>query len=250
MAGRRLYQTAAEQLAALIDSGQFAPGTRLPGERELSQRLGVSRATIREAEVALQATGRLQIRTGAGVYVNDQPAVGSGLAEPDLLELLEARLVLEGEAAALAARRIESDELERIDQLVAVLGGGGAERDAEAVREIHSNVVLASRNPALCGAITALWLQQDALPRWEDAPRPEEKCASERRRDYQSLMQALRGQDVRQARDVTRRVLHGQLNLAIEAEERRSLAETRQRIDETRRRFWPAYPKMPNKLAL
>ena len=53
MAGKRLFQSVAEQIAQLIDEGAFPPGTRLPGERELAERLGVSRVTIREAEIAL-----------------------------------------------------------------------------------------------------------------------------------------------------------------------------------------------------
>ena len=71
MAAKRLYQTVATQIAALIEEGAYPPGSRLPGERELAERLGVSRVTIREAEIALQATGRLEIKTGSGVYVSE-----------------------------------------------------------------------------------------------------------------------------------------------------------------------------------
>lgn len=67
----RLYQGIADQITALIDQGVFPTGTRLPGERELAERFGVSRVTIREAEIALQAIGRIVIKTGSGVYVTD-----------------------------------------------------------------------------------------------------------------------------------------------------------------------------------
>lgn len=80
MSSKRLFQSVAEQIACLIDEGAYPPGTRLPGERELAEKLGVSRVTIREAEIALQAVGRLEIKTGSGVYVSEKkPLVGDAL---------------------------------------------------------------------------------------------------------------------------------------------------------------------------
>jgi len=62
----RLYHTVANQLLEMIDSGVFPPGSRLPGERELAKRFGVSRVSVREAEIALQAQGRVEIKVGSG----------------------------------------------------------------------------------------------------------------------------------------------------------------------------------------
>ena len=67
--GERLFQGIADEIVGLIQSGAFPRGSRLPGERELAERFKVSRVTIREAEIALQAKGVLNIRTGSGVYV-------------------------------------------------------------------------------------------------------------------------------------------------------------------------------------
>ena len=78
MGGKRLFQSVAADIAGLIDDGAFPSGTRLPGERELAERFGVSRVTIREAEIALQAVGRLEIKTGSGVYVSENPGVITG----------------------------------------------------------------------------------------------------------------------------------------------------------------------------
>ena len=63
----RLFQTIADQITEAIRSREFLPGARLPGERELAERFGVSRVTIREAEIALQARGLVRIKTGSGV---------------------------------------------------------------------------------------------------------------------------------------------------------------------------------------
>ncbi len=71
MAERRLFEDVADTIRRLILDGTYPPGTRLPGERELSERFEVSRVTIREAEIALQATGWIHIRTGAGAIESE-----------------------------------------------------------------------------------------------------------------------------------------------------------------------------------
>ena len=71
MAEKRLYHTVANKILELIDSGVFPPGSRLPGERDLAKKFGVSRVAVREAEIALQAKGRIEIKVGSGAYVLD-----------------------------------------------------------------------------------------------------------------------------------------------------------------------------------
>ena len=77
--------------------------------------MGVSRVTIREAEIALQAIGRLEIKTGSGVYVSEkQPEEGARLPEVGAFEVTEARLLVESETAALAAHNISDDAVEHL----------------------------------------------------------------------------------------------------------------------------------------
>jgi len=63
---QRLYRQIAEQLRSLIASGEFSPGSRLPAERDLAKQLGVSRPSVREALIALEIEGMIDVRTGAG----------------------------------------------------------------------------------------------------------------------------------------------------------------------------------------
>lgn len=117
---RRLYQHVADQLRALIDTGEYAVGDRLPTERELAVRLGVSRPTVREALIALEVNGRVRIRVGSGIYVLAPPsrleAPVAPIAGP--FDLLRARALIEGEVAARAAERISKSDIATLDHIL------------------------------------------------------------------------------------------------------------------------------------
>src|ERR1700682_6560915 len=66
---RRLYRQIADQMAALIEKGEYGPAQRLPPERDLAKQLGVSRPSVREALIALEVEGYVEVRVGSGVYV-------------------------------------------------------------------------------------------------------------------------------------------------------------------------------------
>jgi GntR family transcriptional regulator, transcriptional repressor for pyruvate dehydrogenase complex len=99
------------RLANDIRSGRLAPGARLPTEQALTSALGVSRTVVREAVAALRADGLVVTRRGSGAYVADPAAGPFRIAAPkaavlnDVLEVMELRLAVEVEAAALAAER-------------------------------------------------------------------------------------------------------------------------------------------------
>jgi DNA-binding FadR family transcriptional regulator len=108
---QRLYRQIAEQLRSLIASGEISPGKRLPAERDLASQLGVSRPSVREALIALEVEGIIDVRTGSGIYVRScEPSTGQTAprrtdpGEWGPLELMRARELVEGEVAALAAR--------------------------------------------------------------------------------------------------------------------------------------------------
>src|SRR2546430_11104690 len=66
---RRLYRQIADQIAGLIEAGEFARGARLPAERELAALLGVSRTSVREAIISLEIAGLVDVRVGTGIFV-------------------------------------------------------------------------------------------------------------------------------------------------------------------------------------
>src|SRR5262245_28544080 len=115
---RRLYRQVADQLRALIDSGEYAVGSRLPTERDLAEQLKVSRPTVREALIALEVEGRVRIRVGSGIYVSESAALAQPLPAAEIegpFELLRAREFLEGAIAEQAARVATPEDISRID---------------------------------------------------------------------------------------------------------------------------------------
>jgi GntR family transcriptional regulator, transcriptional repressor for pyruvate dehydrogenase complex len=119
---RRLYQQIADQIRELIDRGGFEAGVRLPPERDLAQQLGVSRPSLREALIALDVEGRVEVRSGSGVYVSaTQPgpaqARTAAMGESPS-QLMEARSVIEGEVVILACARITEESLARLREIM------------------------------------------------------------------------------------------------------------------------------------
>ena len=115
---RRLYRQIADQVRMLIRNGEFAAGARLPPERDLARELGVSRPSVREALIALEVEGLVEVRIGSGIYVRAVPN-GQARDATDALagpfELLRARRVIESECAALAAKAARRAQLRAID---------------------------------------------------------------------------------------------------------------------------------------
>jgi DNA-binding FadR family transcriptional regulator len=103
----RLYRQIADQLSTLIAAGEFAESARRPSERDLATRLGVSLPSLREALIALEIDGKVEVRVGAGIYVTAPlPGAADRTSEgPGPFELLRARWLIEGEITAEAARR-------------------------------------------------------------------------------------------------------------------------------------------------
>lgn len=167
---RRLYQDVADQLSRLISEGEFKPGERLPSERELAVSFRVSRPTIREAMMALELSGAIEIRTGSGNFVLDPnaPTVNQD-AGPGPFELIEARIHIEGETAALAAMRIDDEQIVLLKNAVEEM-----ERQAalhmpadQADRRFHQVIAQATRNSAMVAAVDQLWDFRSRMPMWQ-----------------------------------------------------------------------------------
>jgi GntR family transcriptional regulator, transcriptional repressor for pyruvate dehydrogenase complex len=139
----------AEQILRRIETGLLAAGERLPAQRDLAEQLGVGRSSLREAINALAVMGHLEVRHGSGTYVRrEQPAdqggahhLAAALEAVSLLELMEAREMLECKSAVLAAERADTTQ---IRQLKAVLDRA-AETPADYSRFLKADIQFHTR---------------------------------------------------------------------------------------------------------
>lgn len=119
---RRLYRQIADQLRGLIERGEYAVGSRLPPERDLALQLGVSRPSVREALIALEVEGLVEVRMGSGVYViaTDTPRSRQiGVDGP--LETIRARHLIESGLAAHAAQHMKKAQIAGLRNAVALM---------------------------------------------------------------------------------------------------------------------------------
>jgi len=157
----RLYQRVANTLAREIRAGRYVPGQRLPAERDLALRFDVSRPTIREAIIALEIVGLVDVRKGSGVYVIEEPEDAEDVSELDIgpFELIEARTLFEGEIAALAARLADETQIGALREILADMEAENREGISGelADREFHLYIARMTQNSAMVGALEYLW---------------------------------------------------------------------------------------------
>jgi DNA-binding FadR family transcriptional regulator len=166
---QRLYRQIAGQLRALITAGEWAVGSRLPAERDLARQLGVSRPSVREALIAMEVEGWVEVRTGSGVYVLDRNSQSSlreakGVAQllPDEwgpLELIRARRLVEGEVAAMAATQAKRKHLDAMSKAIASmkLDADRGVLPLEGDRAFHSAIVESCGNVVLLETVQRFW---------------------------------------------------------------------------------------------
>ena len=206
VSSKRLYRQIADQLAELIRSGEFKPGDRLPSERDLSQQLNVSRASVREALIALEIDGLIDVRVGLGVFVNAAPAANSqtaALGEPGPFEVLSARYLIEGETAALAARDGSAKDHARIRETLQLMadeiGSSGVGLNADAL--FHLRIAEASGNSALVHLVHQLWsFRYSAMFRKLDEHFDSPERHQEAIEEHRQLVEAIERRDMEGAR--------------------------------------------------
>ncbi len=212
----KLVDVIVDQILEAARSGEIGIGERLPSERELMVRLGVSRGSLREACKKLESIGALSIRQGDGTYFNGLPAdyllrreiedlfpMDGGSA----LELLEVRQIVEVQAAALATERAHARDVEDIGACIRAMDD--AIDDPEAYRradfEFHRNVVRAAKNRILDRIFASICdLVREQVSQTVDLPGgPSLKSLH----DHQRIFEAIRDRDPEKATRYMRRHL-------------------------------------------
>ncbi len=209
----RLYMKVAEQLRTLVEKEVMKPGERLPSERELAEQLGVSRPTVREAMIALELSGVIEIRSGSGIYVsktkpsrqfsNDDTGIGP-------FEVLEIRQILESEACALAAARITDEELSQLEQSLKEMEEEEKRPDAseKADQRFHEIIAQSCQNSAIESVIRWLWqLRNESVISTRFLERIRKEGIHPSISDHRAIFEALKARDPMRARESMRKHL-------------------------------------------
>lgn len=207
---QKLYQRVAQAIEQSILSGRYETGSRLPAERDLADEFKVSRPTIREAMIALEIRGLVGARKGSGIYVNAVPNAESALGSAELdvgaFELIEARALFEGEAAALAATAIEAGKIDELRALLVKMERAGDSSSAFDVdKRFHIAIAAATGNSLVQTVIEMLWTIREQSPlcvhMFAQARR---EGVTPRVAEHQAIVDAIAAGDPQAARDAMR----------------------------------------------
>ena len=226
---RRLYQQVADHLREQIMRGAYGLDQRMPAERDLAKQFNVSRPTVREAIIALEIEGLVEVRTGSGVYVVATEPTHAGPTDCDVgpFELVEARRAIEGEVAASAAIHINDAQLAHLEHLLEAMKveyvtptiGENSDRD------FHMTIADATQNPAFVASVGQLWKMRDTSTMLIAMRKARQGGIAPRLRDHENILRALQRRDPHAARNA----MHSHLNRVLENLLRQTEVEAMQR---------------------
>lgn len=233
MKRRRRFWTVVDKLESQIDRGIYPVGSRLPAERELADTHQVSRPTIREAIIALEVRGRVEVKTGSGVFVTDNCKVETVDQPISAFELTQARALVEAEAAALAAATIQEPELAALKQSLEDMKV--PDMAIEADQRFHEIIAKSTRNNAIVMSIQNLWKLRRSEPQIIAAY--EDVCSQsdeQRLQEHTNIYEAIANKDSSAARKAMHNHFNRLINSLFAASEKKALEEIRRKTNETR----------------
>jgi GntR family transcriptional regulator, transcriptional repressor for pyruvate dehydrogenase complex len=204
-------EQAVTAIMAMITSGELGPGDRLPAERDLAVRLGLSRSTVREAIRGLKMLRVLDVRHGEGIFITSLNArlllEVTGFAmqlmrDHEVLEMFELRAILEGAAAALASARISDDQREILALRLSDLDAATTP-DAllEADIAFHAAIAAATGN-AMMESLLAMFSARTYRARYLNAGLDLEQALPNSRAGHRRIYDAVVSRDAEAARAV------------------------------------------------
>jgi DNA-binding FadR family transcriptional regulator len=233
MSGRRLFWSIVEKIEASINSGMYSPGSRLPPERELAEMFNISRPTVREAIIALEVRKKVEVKTGSGVYVLKAVEQPDSIKNINAFEVTQARALIEGEVAAVAATKISKDELKQLDKTLSDMKSGI--NIAAADEDFHHIIVNATHNAAMILSVENLWKLRSSTP--EIIKDYDSVCSSDNAQtlaEHQAIYQALATGNASDARQAMHAHFNRLINSLFDAVETKALEEIKRKNSEKR----------------
>jgi DNA-binding FadR family transcriptional regulator len=238
----RLYAQVAGEIAGRIASGEYPVGRRLPSERDLAIAFGVSRPSIREAIIALEVDGLVEVRMSSGVHVVASEPRGGKAAMTGVgpFELMEARRAIEAETCALAATRVTAADLAGLRAILDEMTAAGPDwvTAEEADQRFHFAIADVTRNSALVAAVHALWDAKARSPQYRLlSQKAHEAGVFPRIDEHAAILDALASGDPVAAREAMRVHLSRVLDSLLQATEVEEAERLREQVEARRRMF-------------
>lgn len=205
-----LTDDAITKIKDMIIGGELSPGDRLPPEKELSEQLGLSRNSLREAVKALEAVRVLDVRRGDGTYVTsleprllqESTAFMVDLhSDTSLVELFEVRRILESSAAGMAASRITREELARLEADISGVDAASVDDLIEHDLRFHESIADAAGNGYLSGLLSGLNSRTVRARIWRGLT--EQDAVQRTLAEHRGIVAALQSGDAELARAAT-----------------------------------------------
>lgn len=236
----KLYRRVIDGVMEDIRSGRYRVGSRLPIERDLADAHGVSRTTAREALVALEMLGVVELRKGSGIFVIGEGQTAFDLADLDIgaFELIEARRMLEGEVAAMAAMYATPEHVEALEQLIEGMRDPDEPTAELSDRKFHLVIAQATGNGALLSAVTHLWDLRERAPLARKILHQARGLGLGSRIDeHLAVLNAIRAKDPDEARRAMRAHLERVIDHLLITTESEDIAAVKKRSSKLRERL-------------
>lgn len=231
----RIYQHIFNEIQNDIKAGIYKIGSKLPPERDLALQLGVSRTSVREAMIALEVNGIVEVKLGSGVYVIDDhqdaanPQTGFNTTVHPLLlpylqedavitpfEILEARLLIEPHLAELAAKNRTEEQLESIKEAFLMNVRDNLEHSTEHIgdRLFHIRIAESSQNDAFAFFLSFLLSKHytEFFSRMRSLYTPEDMPLRSQL-EHQEIMTAIQNQDAQSAHNAMKKHLQNVIHI-------------------------------------
>jgi GntR family transcriptional repressor for pyruvate dehydrogenase complex len=205
----RLYESVIEQIMNLIKSNELKPGDKLPPERELAEKLSISRNSLREAFRVLESRGLIKSKPGGGRFIretrenghNNTENIVLSLEKSSILELLEAREIFEVKIAKLTAQRATVEDIKLIEEALNKMNeedGLKDDKKTESDTEFHLAIARASHNFVFVNIIRLhLDLLKETREKTWQIPGRREKQYQE----HQAIFQAIKEHNSKKAEE-------------------------------------------------
>lgn len=203
---QRLYKKIADILEHQIRTKVLQEGSYLPSERDLAKKMGVSRTSVREALIALEVKGLVTVKVGDGVQIChfSQHALNEDSQERSVIEQLQARALIEGELAALAAKHATSDQIQCLTDNLKQMQACYPASDTflQLDHEFHQMIAEAANHQVLMDQQKSLWAlrYQPIFKKFEEHYTSDPKEQSAVLSDHSAILQAITQHNSRQAR--------------------------------------------------